>query len=346
MIKIGSKNISKDSPVFIIAEAGVNHNGKLSLAKKLVEAAKKAGADAIKFQTFKAKDTVIAKTAMAPYQKKNIGKIQSQYQMLKKLELNQQDFKKLKKYCDKKNIIFLSTPSAEDDVNRLENLLPAFKVGSSDINNFPLLKKIAKTNKPVILSTGMASLKEVVTAVNVVKKAGNKKVAVLHCTTNYPCPVTEVNLKAMKTIGNKIKTIMGYSDHTIGNQVVVMAVLLGARIIEKHLTLDKKMIGPDHKASANPQEFADLVKAIRNVPKILGSEVKKPTASELRIAKVARKSIVSTKAIKKGEKFSLANITIKRPGTGLKPEFFEKLPGKKAKRNIAADSLITKKDYA
>ena len=345
MIKIGSREISNQRPTFIIAEAGVNHNGKLALAKKLVDAAKAAGADAVKFQTFKTKNLVTAKAALADYQRKNTGRSQSQLSLLKKLELSYQDFKILKKYCDAKKIIFLSTPHTVEAAHDLKGLCPAYKVASGDITNNYLLKNLAQQHKSIILSTGMATLAEVKTAVAVIEKNGNKKIIILHCTSSYPCPLPEVNLRAMLTLKQNLPYLVGYSDHTLGQQAAVMAVTLGAVMIEKHLTLDKKLPGPDHAASLSPKEFTELVAAIRNVPVILGSQIKKPTAAELKTAKVARKSIVATQAIKRGETFSFKNVGIKRPGTGLSPVYYEKIIGRQSKRHIKIDSLIKKSDY-
>ena len=346
MIKIGSKIIADNSPVFIIAEAGVNHNGSLAIAKKLVDAAKKAGADAVKFQTFKAEQVVSGAAKLASYQKKNVKKIQNQLQLLKKLELKLSDFVALKKYCDKKKIIFLSTPHSFEAVDQLKLLVEAFKVGSGDLTNIPLLAKIAKLGKPIFLSTGMADLKEIKQAVKVIESNGNKKIIILHCTSNYPCPSNQVNLKAMLTIKKTFSFLVGYSDHTLGRQASVMAVVLGAKVIEKHFTLDKSLAGPDHRASAEPQELEQLVKQLRLVPEILGHAEKKPTRSELLIKKQVRKSLVALKPIKVGDKFSVINLGIKRPGSGLPPKYFSVLLGKKAKRNITADKLISKHDYA
>jgi len=346
MIKIKSKIISESSPVFVIAEGGVNHNGKLSLAKKLVDAAKVAGADAVKFQTFKAEGVVIGSVKMASYQEKNTGKKQSQLAMIKKLELDYKDFIVLKKYCDKKNIIFLATPHSADAVDFLNPLVPAFKIGSGDLTNIPFLEKIARFKKPIILPTGMSDLSDIRSTVKAINKQGNNKLILLHCTTNYPCFDQEVNLRAMLTIAQAFpKNLFGYSDHTADWQTAVMAVTLGAKVIEKHFTLSKKMSGPDHKASLEPKELKEMIKSIRRVSVIMGSAIKKPTKSELIIRHKVRKSIVSLTIIKKGERFSVNNLGIKRPGTGLQPKEFKSLLGKVARKNIAADKLITKKDY-
>lgn len=347
-IKIGNKYVSKDGPVFIIAEAGVNHNGQLDLALQLIDAALEAGADAVKFQTFKAEQVVTGNGKMAEYQKKNIGKIGPQVEMLKKLEFNESWYPKIINYCRKKGIIFLSTPhghiESADFLNKLG--VAAFKIGSGDLTNKPLLEHIARFGKPMILGTGMATLEEVKNATGWIKEAGNNKVVFLHCTTNYPCPWEMVNLKAMQTMAKEIPDILvGYSDHTEGGIVSTMAVTLGACVIEKHITLDKNMCGPDHKASSDPIEFKTTVNALRNVSIIMGSAKKLPTQSEKKIISISRKSIVSLVNIKIGEKFTSKNIGIKRPGNGLAPKYYFKLIGGFAKKNIKADTLIKRNDY-
>lgn len=346
-IKIGNKFIGENQPVFIIAEAGVNHNGNLKIAQKLIDAAAAAGADAVKFQTFKAEQVVTTEGEMAAYQKKNIGKIESQLEMLKKLELPESFYKPLVKHCRKKNIIFLSTPhgsfSSADLLRRLK--VPAFKFGSGDLTNLPVLAYAAKFAKPMILGTGMATLAEVQTAIDVIKKAGNNKIIILHCTTNYPCPLNEVNLRAMLTMKQKLPVLVGYSDHTRGINVPIMAASLGACLIEKHFTLDKNMPGPDHRASLVPTELKAMVQAVRQVNIILGLPVKKPTKSENKISQSARKSLVSLVAVNKGDKFTVQNLGIKRPGTGLAPKYYYEVIGRAAKKDIAADTLIRKEYY-
>lgn len=342
LINISGKSIGKNQPVFIIAEAGVNHNGRLDLALKLIDEAAKAGADAIKFQTFRAEQVVTVSGKMADYQKRNIGKTESQLAMLKKLELKEKYYPALIRRAKELGIIFLSTPHGGfESVDFLQKMkVPAFKFGSGDLTNHPLLEYAAKFKKPMVVSTGMSTLKEVETAVKAIKKIGNNKIAVLHCTTNYPTPLDEVNLLAMKTMEKKLGLLIGYSDHTEGLKVSVAAAVLGARIIEKHFTLDKNLSGPDHLASLNPQELKLLVSSIRNVEKALGSGKKVPFLSEKKVAKIARKSLVTIRAIKKGEKFTLKNLGIKRPGIGLPPKYFDKVLGKKAKKDIPADTLI------
>jgi len=303
--------INTSKRVFIIAEAGVNHNGSLDLAYQLIDVAKDAGADAVKFQTFKAENVVSKLADKAEYQKKTTGSDKSQLEMIKKLEISFEDFIKLKKYCDKKGIMFLSTPFDHQSIDFLHDLIDIYKIPSGEIINYPYLKHIASKNKPIIMSTGMANLGEVEEAINTIKKINSKaKISLLHCTTNYPTPYEEVNLKAMQTLAAAFKLPVGYSDHTLGIEVPIAAVAMGAKIIEKHFTLDKNLSGPDHKASLEPGELKEMVKAIRNIEKSLGDGIKKPNKSEIEIMKVARKSIVASKNIKKGEIFAKTNISV------------------------------------
>jgi len=269
--KINRKAV-REKPCFIIAEAGVNHNGSLDLAKKLVDVAKEAGADAVKFQTFKAEDLATKKSKLAEYQKKN--KKGNQLDMLKGLELKDSNFRELKIYCTSKKIIFLSSPHTEDAINFLDPLLTIYKIGSGDLNNPRFLEKVTKKKKPIILSTGMSDLSEVEEAVKAIKKAGNQKISLLHCTTSYPCDFKDVNLRAMITLKNKFGLPVGYSDHTLGTEVAVAAVALGAEIVEKHITLDKKMSGPDQMASLDLKEFKRMVEEIRSVEKSFGDGIK------------------------------------------------------------------------
>ena len=341
VIKIGNFRIHNNSPVFIIAEAGVNHCGSLKMAKRLIDAAVEVGADAVKFQTFKAEEVVIKNAPMAGYQKKNIGKRESQLEMLKKLELKYEDFVDLKKYCDKKDIIFLSTPHSEGATDILEDLVPAYKIGSGDLNNHPFLDKVAKKGKPIILGTGMATLEEVREAIDIIYRQNNKEIILLHCTTNYPCPLEEVNLRAMVSMKNEFNCLVGYSDHTHGIIVPVVAITLGAVVIEKHFTLNKNLVGPDHKASLEPKEFQEMVEKIREIEIILGSKEKKPTKSERKIMKIARKSIVANKYIFKRSRITKDMLAIKRPGTGIEPKYLNKLIGKFTKDEIKKDEVLT-----
>jgi len=339
-IRISSKLIGEGQPTFIIAEAGINHNGDLRIAKKLVDYAKDAGADAVKFQTYKTENLVTKSLDLVEYQIKNIKEKKSQFKMLKNLELTYNDFFILKKYCDKKKIIFLSTPHSYDAIDFLEDLVPAYKMGSGDITNIPALKHVAKKGKPIILGTGMSTLKEVKYAIETIKTQGNKQIIVLHCTTSYPCPIDQVNLNAMITMKNELGCIVGYSDHTLGTIVPIIATAIGANVIEKHLTIDKKLPGPDHKSSLNPREFKIMISKIRETEKILGSFDKKPTKDEENIKQLIRKSLVTKKELKKGTKITRHAIEIKRPATGIIPADIDKIIGKKTKINIRKDEII------
>jgi N,N'-diacetyllegionaminate synthase len=339
-IEIGDKNIGDGHACFIIAEAGVNHNGRLIRAKKLVDAAVAAGADAVKFQTFKAEGVVTDKASIAPYARKNIRENPTQLQMIKRYELPYKEFKELKVYCDKKKILFLSTPHSFDAIDFLEDLVPAYKFGSGDLTNIPALQYAARKHKPIILGTGMATLDEVRMAIRAIHDSGNHQVIALHCTTNYPCPLNEVNLRAMLTMQNTLNCQVGYSDHTVGITVPIVAVSLGAVLIEKHFTLDKTLPGPDHVASLEPKELAQMVTAIRDINTILGSYGKKPTRSEKELMKLVRKSIVADQDIRKGVILRRDMLGIKRPGTGLSPAYLQQLLGKKTKKSIAKDELI------
>ena len=340
-IKIGNRVIAEQCPVFIIAEAGVNHNGQIAMAKKLVDSAKRIGADAIKFQTFRAEELVTANAPKAEYQKKTDAH-PSQYAMLKKLELSEDQFSQLFEYSQKKGIMFLSTPFDRISAEFLALLgLPAYKIGSGELTNVPLLQQVAQFKKPIILSTGMSSLEEVVEAVKTIHKEGNRELILLHCTSNYPTKYEEVNLNAMLTLRNKFDVAVGYSDHTLGIEISVAAVALGACVIEKHLTLDKNLPGPDHKTSLEPQEFQKMVEAIRNVEKARGNGIKKPNPSEIAIQKVARKSIVAACDIEKGVTITSDMLTVKRPGTGIEPKWLQRLTGKRAKTIIRKDQIFS-----
>lgn len=344
VLQIENKLIGNDS-VFVIAEAGVNHNGSLVLAKKLVDVAKEAGADVVKFQTFKSEELITEEADMASYQEKNTGKKESQLDMLKKLELSYKDFEELKKYCDQKKIIFLSTPHTEGAVDFLDKLVPAFKVSSGDLTNLPFLENIAKRNKSIILSTGMGTLGEIREAVETIKKY-NDQIIILHCITNYPCTKEDVNLRAMETIQKEFGCITGYSDHTEGIEVPIMAVNLGAKVIEKHFTLDKNMEGPDHKASLNPAELKLMIDKIRKNEKIetpeeiLGNGLKIPNKNETEIAKVARKSVVAKINIPLNSVITEDMLVIKRPGTGINPKDISKVIGKRTSKEIKQDNLV------
>jgi len=329
--------------VYIIAEAGVNHNGSIDLAKKLIDVAADAGADAVKFQIFKA-DKVVSKYApKADYQKCTTDSSESQLEMAKKLELSQRDFRELAAYCTYRRIIFLSTPFDFESIEFLLEIgLDTFKIPSGEITNLPYLRKIGSLDKKLILSTGMANLLEVGEAISILMQAGTDKamITVLHCNTDYPTNMEDVNLTAMITIKNEFNVAVGYSDHTLGIEVPVAAVALGASIIEKHFTLDKNMLGPDHGSSLDPDELKEMIKAIRNIEVAMGDGIKKPSSSELKNINIVRRSIVATRDIKKGEIFTEENITVKRPGTGISPMMWDKILGQTAQRDFLVDMPV------
>jgi len=351
---------------FIIAEAGVNHNGSLELAKRLVDEAAKAGADAVKFQTFSAEDLVCKSAPKADYQKK-MNHDQSQFDMLKSLELSASIQVELQQYCKKQSILFLSSPFDLKSINFLNDTLnlPMIKIPSGEVTNLPFLLKIARKGKPVILSTGMCTLGEIEIALSILafgyvfpfekfnllnaeeiyfsKEGQNilqQKISLLHCTTEYPAPFTEVNLRVITTLKNAFGLPVGYSDHTLGIAIAIAAVAAGASIIEKHFTLDKTMLGPDHKASLDPQELTAMVRGIREVELAMGTSKKMPTASEIKNRAIARKSLVSLEAINRGDLFSEMNLGCKRPGTGISPIQFYNYQNKCAERDYEKDELI------
>lgn len=333
----------KKSKVFIIAEAGVNHNGDFNLAKKLIDKAVDAGVDAVKFQTWKTELIVTKNAKQANYQIENTGKKESQYDMLKRLELSFDNFEDLKQYCDSKDIMFLSTADESMSADFLNKLQDIFKLGSGELTNLPFLRHIGGFNKKVILSTGMGNLSEIEQAITILTEEGTQRenISLLHANTQYPTPMKDVNLNAMLTIGKAFDLEYGYSDHTLGIEVPIAAVAMGATIIEKHYTLDKDMEGPDHKASLDPEELKNMVDAIRNIEKALGSSIKMPSESEKVNIPIVRKSIVATCDIKKGTIFTEDNIAIKRPGTGISPMQWDSVIGKVATKNFSKDELIT-----
>jgi N,N'-diacetyllegionaminate synthase len=329
--------------VLIIAEAGVNHNGSLKKAIKLIDIAAEAGADIVKFQTFQADSLATKYAPKAKYQISKKTPKETQYQMLKKLELKREYHSLLIKHAKKKNIEFLSSGFDVDDLNFLAKLsLKRFKVPSGEITNYLYLKKVASFKKDIILSTGMANIQEIVAAIKVLCKSGlnRNQITILHCSTEYPAKFSGINLNALNTLKKKLKTNIGYSDHTLGLEVAVAAVALGARVIEKHITINKNLLGPDHRASLNPKEFQKMVTAIRNIEKSMGNGKKIPNSNEKKNLKIVRKSIVAKKNIDKGEFFSLDNITSKRPGTGMSPMNIEKLLGKKSKKKYSENQMI------
>lgn len=326
---------------FIIAEAGVNHNGRMDLALKLCDAAKAAGADAVKFQTWVTEKIISPDTEKASYQKANTGDEQSQYEMLKALELGYKEFETIKKYCDSIGITFLSTGDTPEDIDFLLGLgMPLVKIGSGDITNIPLLRHIGACGKPVILSTGMADMEMVHKAYDTLREAGAQDITVLHCTTNYPCPPQEVNLRAMLTMQEELGCPVGYSDHTLGTEVPVAAVALGASVIEKHLTLDSHMEGPDHAASMEPAAFGEMCRQIRAIEKALGTGVKEPNESEKAISGVVLKRIVAARRITAGEILSEENLAIKRAPSGLSALEWDRVCGKTASQDYQKDQAI------
>lgn len=327
--------------IIIIAEAGVNHNGSLETAKQMVLAAREAGADYIKFQTFSPEKLVSVFAEKAEYQKQTTGTEESQLEMLKKLALTQEDFLELNEYCRQQGIGFLSTPFDLDSIHFLNRLnMDFWKLPSGEITNLPYLLEIAGTGKPVVMSTGMCDLEEIRQAVDCLKKAGTPELTLLHCNTEYPTPMEDVNLKAMAAMEREFHLPVGYSDHTKGIEIPIAAAALGACVIEKHFTLDRTMEGPDHRASLEPEELKAMVTAVRNVEQALGNGRKEPSASEEKNRAVARKSIVARCRIKKGETLSEDNLTAKRPGTGISPMRWPELMGRKADRDYAEDELI------
>ena len=335
------------SKVLIIAEAGVNHNGDIALAKKLIDVAAEAGVDYVKFQTFKASNLVSQSAKKAAYQIKNTQDNDSQYQMLKKLELSESDHKVLIEHCKLKKVNFLSTAFDPDSLNLLIDLgIDLFKIPSGEITNYPLLKRIGGLNKMVIISTGMCSMTEINDAIKVVEEFGTKRenITVLHCNTEYPTPMQDVHLLAMNAIRNEFKVKVGYSDHTLGIEVPIAAVALGATVIEKHFTLDRNMVGPDHAASLEPDELIQMVKSIRNIELALGSAVKQASASELKNINIARKSIHLAADLKAGHIIAETDLVMKRPGDGISPMQMKHVVGKCIKRDLQADSKLNLND--
>ena len=326
--------------VLIIAEAGVNHNGNINIAKELVREAKRCGADIVKFQTFNPKKLASKYAIMADYQKENLGFEESQDVMLSRFTLSQEEYVMLADYCRETGIQFLSTPFEIESVQFLNDWQEIWKIPSGEITNYPYLVEIAKTGKDIILSTGMSTLQEVDDALAVLRENGAGKITLLHCTTNYPTPMQDVNLRAMLTLRDKCGCPVGYSDHTKGIEVSVAAVALGAEVIEKHFTLDRNMEGPDHKASLEPDELEAMVKTIRNIEKALGDGIKKPSKSEKANIAVVRKSIIASDNIKAGDILTENNLTTKRPGIGISPMRWNEVIGTRAIKDFGEDELI------
>lgn len=331
----------RDDRIFIIGEAGVNHNGNLEIAKQLIDIAVEAGCDAVKFQTFKAENLVSKYAQKAKYQIENTGNNESQYDMLKKLELSKVEYMELSRYSNLKGIIFMSTPFDENAADTLEELgVEIFKIPSGEITNIPFLKHVAKKEKPIILSTGMSTLGEVEEAVCTIKNESKELLILLHCVSNYPAKSEDVNLKAMNTMRLAFNVDVGYSDHTMGIEIPIAAAALGAKVIEKHFTIDRNMEGPDHKASLTPEELKEMVAGIRNVELAMGSGLKQPTENELDTMRIARKSIVSKEYIEKGTVITEEMVTIKRPGTGISPKHLNLVVGAVSKDDISSDQVI------
>lgn len=327
---------------FIIAEAGVNHNGSLDLAFQLVERAKACHADAVKFQSFRADRIVTRSAAKAAYQERTSGYAESQFEMLKRLELNNDAHRRLIEHCREINIEFLSSPFDEESVDLLDSLgVSQFKVPSGEITNLPLLQHIARKGRPIILSTGMANLGEVEEAVGTLQAAGSVQITLLHCVTEYPAPYGEINLRAMQTLRTAFGLPVGYSDHTPGIEIAIAAVAMGAEVIEKHFTLDRSLAGPDHRASLEPAEFKQMAVAIRNVDLALGTGIKAPAPCELQNIPVARKSVIAARALPAGHKLGCADLAVKRPGTGIAPQFLQTLIGHTLRVDVVEDEVIS-----
>ncbi len=339
-IKINTRTIGQGNPCYIVAEAGVNHNGKLSLAKKLVDKAVDVGADAVKFQIYRTHDLVTKKSPLAAYQKnKNTPK--SQYHLLKKFELSFNDFRVIKDYCQKKSISFLATPFDEQSAQFLFSLKPSIiKIGSGDLDNEPLIGLCARYDKPIFLSTGMSSINDIRLTLQAVKREGNSQIVLLHCTSSYPTPYEDVNLKAMDTLQQVFHVPVGYSDHTLGIDVAVAAVARGACVIEKHFKLNCHLSGPDHSVSLQPKEFKELVSRVRRVENALGKGEKSISQSEKRIRQVVRRSLVAKIEMRPGERFTRESLAIMRPGTGLSPRLYNKVLNKKCACFLLAGKLL------
>jgi N-acetylneuraminate synthase len=341
-IQLSGRKIGPGQPCFIIAEAGVNHNGDPAAAHSLVDAAKQAGADAVKFQTFITSQLVIPAAPMAAYQRENVGLDQSQYDLLKKLELPFADFARLQQHANSENLMFLSTADDVESVDFLDSIgVPAFKIASGEIDNFPLLRHIATKGRPIILSTGMATLGEVEAAVRSIEDAGNHEIVLLHCVSSYPAPASSCNLRAIETLAKCFGYPVGFSDHTQGIEVSLAAIARGACLIEKHFTLDKNLPGPDHKVSLTPQEFAELTRCARNIEAALGSGIKRPSSGELETRKVVRRCIVTNRAIREGEVIRESDLKLMRTAGGLAPMMLPMVTGRQAKCAIGALEPIT-----
>lgn len=341
-IRIGDRLIGDDQPCFIIAEAGVNHNGDIELAKKLVDVAVLAGADAVKFQTFDANEIASTSAQKANYQLEATSESESQREMLLRLQLSEKEHRLLRDYCKDRNIFFLSTPFDVKSVDFLETLkIPTYKIGSGEITNLPLLDHVARKGKPIILSTGMSYISEVDEAFRLIRNTGNEQIVLLHCVSNYPADPADVNLKAISTMAGAFGVPVGYSDHTLGIEIALAARALGACVIEKHLTLDRNSSGPDHLASLEPEQFGAMVKGVRNIESAFGHGRKIPAESEANTTEVARKSLVATSHIPQGTKITPDLIGIKRPGYGIQPALLPYVIGRTLREDVTAGTVIT-----
>jgi N-acetylneuraminate synthase/N,N'-diacetyllegionaminate synthase len=341
VIRFGGREVGPGHPCFIVAEAGVNHNGSIEMAGDLIDAASASGADAVKFQTFKADELALETAEKAGYQLETTGAGESQHRMLRNLELPPSAFASLKKHAEHRGILFLSSPFDEGSVDELERIgVPAYKVASGEITNLPLLGKIAGTGKPVILSTGMATLSEIEEALAVLREGGSSEIVLLHAVSSYPASAADVNLRAMGTLREAFQLPVGFSDHTLGIWAPVAAVSLGASLLEKHLTLDRSLAGPDHRTSLEPGEFGKMVEAVRLTEAAMGDGVKRPTQGEMEMRRIARKSLVAAVEIPEGTILEPTMITAKRPGTGIPPGYLNHLAGRRALRRIPKNTLI------
>ena len=346
-IELADRQVGPGHPCFIIAEAGVNHNGEIGLAKQLVDVAAEAGADAIKFQTFRADRVVSAATPKAKYQLQTTDASESQREMLQRLELSREAHHQLQAYCQEQNILFMSTPFDQESADLLDELrVPLFKIGSGEITNWPFLEYVARKGKPIILSTGMSYLSEVDEAVRVIRKAGNGQLILLHCVSSYPAEPEDVNLRAMQTMSVAFKALVGYSDHTLGIEVPLAAVALGACVIEKHFTLDRNLPGPDQRASLEPKELRTLVTKIRMIESALGDGVKRPTCSEADSRSIVRRSLAAVQEIPAGTALQAQMLQALRPATGISPTLLAELLGRRVRRSLAPGELISWKDLA
>jgi len=344
-VEIAGRKIGPSNSAFIIAEAGVNHNGNLDTAKRLVEVAAEAGADAVKFQTFKAEKVVSLSAPKAAYQKNTTDPAESQLNMVRRLELSYEAFREVKDYCDQKGILFMSTPFDKDSVDFLESLgVPVFKIPSGEITNHPFLEHVAHKGKPLIMSTGMSYLSEVDEAVRLIQGVGNDQLVLLHCVSNYPANLADVNLRAMQTLQVAFQVPIGYSDHTLGIEAALAAVALGACVIEKHFTLDKQLPGPDHKASLEPKELKVMISGIRKVEQAMGDGRKIPASSEENTRRVARRSLALQEDVTEGEVIQAEMLTALRPADGIPPNLFSLVVGRKTARLLKAGTILQWRD--